>query len=111
VNEAKQEREKIINEAWEAYNKVIPQAKGEAQKMIQEAEGYALQRVNNARGDAQRFIQVYREYVKAKDVTRRRLYLETMREILPQIDQIYVVDAQQKNIIPLLQMIDKGEQK
>jgi len=111
VNEAKQEREKIINEAWEAYNKVIPQAKGEAQKMIQEAEGYALQRVNNARGDAQRFIQVYREYVKAKDVTRRRLYLETMREILPQIDQIYVIDAQQKNIIPLLQMIDKGEQK
>ncbi len=111
VNEAKQEREKIINEAWEAYNKAIPQAKGEAQKTINEAEGYALQRINNAKGDAERFISVYREYVKAKDVTRRRLYLETLREILPQIDQIYVIDAAQKNVVPLLQMIEKGGSK
>ena len=108
VNEAKQEREKIINEAWEAYNKVIPQAKGEAQKTINEAEGYALQRVNNAKGDAERFVAVYREYARAKDVTRRRLYLETLREILPQIDQVYVIDAAQKNVIPLLQMLEKG---
>jgi len=111
VNEAKQEREKIINEAWEAYNKAIPQAKGEAQKTINEAEGYALQRVNNAKGDAERFIAVYREYVRAKDVTRRRLYLETLREILPQIDQVYVIDAAQKNVVPLLQMLEKGGSK
>ena len=110
VNEAQQEKETIINQAWEAYNTIIPQAEGEAQKTIESAEGYATQRVNNAEGDANRFIAVYREYSRAKDVTRRRLYLETMKDILPQLDQIYVIDSSQKNVVPLLQMLGKGGQ-
>ncbi len=108
VNEAQQEKEKIVNQAWEAYNTIIPKAEGEALKAIENAEGYALQRVNNALGDANRFIAVYREYARAKDVTRRRLYLETMKDVLPQIDQIYVIDSSQKNVVPLLQMLGKG---
>jgi len=111
VNEAEQQKEKIRNEALEAYNKIIPQAMGEAQKTIESAEGYALRRVNNARGDANRFIARYQEYARAKNVTRRRLYLETMRDVLPQMDQIYIIDSSQKNVIPLLQMFEKGGQK
>ncbi|RME00099.1 MAG: FtsH protease activity modulator HflK [Calditrichaeota bacterium] len=109
VNEAKQEKERIINEAWEAYNKTIPQAKGKAQQTISEAEGYAINRTNRASGDAERFLALWREYARAKDVTRRRLYLETMLEVLPQIKEIYVVDQNQQGLIPLLQLY--GDQK
>ncbi|MCH8980549.1 protease modulator HflK, partial [candidate division KSB1 bacterium] len=104
VNEAKQEKERIINQALEAYNKIIPQAEGQAKQAISEAEGYALNRVNRAKGDAAKFLSVWREYSKAKDVTRRRLYLETMLEVLPNIENIYVVDEEQQGLIPLLQL-------
>ncbi len=107
VNEARQEKERIINEALEAYNKVIPQAKGEAEQTIRQGEGYATNRVNRAQGDANRFLAVWREYSRAKDVTRRRLYLETMLEVIPNLDNIYVVDEQQKGLIPLLQFSKK----
>ncbi|MFQ5650861.1 MAG: FtsH protease activity modulator HflK [bacterium] len=103
VNEARQEKERIINEALEAYNKVIPQAKGQAEQTIRQAEGYATNRVNRAKGDANKFLAVWLEYNKAKDVTQRRLYLETMLEILPNLENIYIVDEQQKGLIPLLQ--------
>jgi len=104
VNEARQEKERIINQALEAYNKIIPQAEGQAKQAISEAEGYALNRVNRAKGDAEKFLAVWREYSKAKDVTRRRLYLETMLEVLPNIENIYVVDEQQQGLIQLLQL-------
>jgi membrane protease subunit HflK len=104
VNRAKQDKEKMINEAWEDYNKRIPKAQGEAEQMIAEAEGYALERVNRALGDASLFKQVYREYRSAPDVTRRRLYLETMNIILPNIKDIYIVDEKQKSILPLLDL-------
>ncbi len=107
VNRAKQDKEKMINEAWEDYNKRIPKAQGEAEQRIAEAEGYALERVNRALGDASLFKQVYREYRMAPDVTRRRLYLETMNKILPNIKDIYIVDEKQKSILPLL---DLGKQ-
>jgi len=107
VNEARQEKERIINEALEAYNKVIPQAKGEAEQTIRQGEGYATNRVNRAKGDANRFLAVWKEYSRAKDVTRRRLYLETMLEVIPNLDNIYVVDEQQKGLIPLLQFSRK----
>ncbi|MFQ5866189.1 MAG: FtsH protease activity modulator HflK, partial [bacterium] len=107
VNEARQEKERIINEALEAYNKVIPQAKGQAEQTIRQAEGYATNRINRAKGDADRFLAVWREYNKAQDVTRRRLYLETMLEILPKLENIYVIDEQQKGLIPLLQFARK----
>jgi len=102
VNEARQEREKFINEAWQAYNKVIPKAKGEAKRTIAEAEGYATKRVNQAEGDAKRFIALWQEYKEAEDVTRKRLYLETLTEILPRVGKIYVIDSEQKSILPLL---------
>ena len=104
VNRAKQDKEKMINEAWEDYNKRIPKAQGEAEQMIAEAQGYALKRVNRALGDASLFKQVYAEYRVAPGVTRRRLYLETMSEILPKLKDIYIVDDKQKSILPLLDL-------
>ena len=104
VNQATQEKEKMIYEAREDYNKAIPAARGEAERTIKAAEGYSLDRVNRAKGDAARFKQVYREYAKAKDVTRRRLYLETMKTVLPRMGNKYIVDENQKNILPLLNL-------
>lgn len=104
VNQAQQEREKLINEAQSEYNKVIPKAKGEAQQTISEAQGYALNRVNTARGDSARFAAVYEEYRKAPEVTRTRLYLETMNLILPNVSNKIVIDETLKGIIPLLNL-------
>ena len=100
----------MINEAWSEYNQAIPAAEGEAQRVIRDAEGYALARVNRAQGDAERFVAVWREYSRAKDVTKRRLYLETMAEILPNIDRKFVVDPDFENLVPLLQLETKGGQ-
>jgi membrane protease subunit HflK len=102
VNQAVQEKERMIYQAKEAYNKVIPAAKGNAEKTIKAAEGYALDRVNRAKGDAARFLDTYNAYSKAENVTRRRLYLEAMEKILPKLGNKYIVDAEQKNLLPLL---------
>ncbi|MCK4305269.1 MAG: FtsH protease activity modulator HflK [Candidatus Eisenbacteria sp.] len=102
VNEAQQEREKLINEAQSAYNQVIPRAKGEAQQTIQEAEGYALDRVNRARGDAVRFTALFEAYQKAPQITRKRIYLETMREILPKVKNKVIIDDNLRSVLPLL---------
>ena len=109
VNQAVQEKEKLIYEAREAYNKLIPQAKGDAEKTIKEAEGYALDRVNKAKGDSARFIALYQEYAKAKDVTKRRLYLEAMKDLLPKMGNKIIVDSDQKNLVPLLNMGTIGQ--
>lgn len=104
VNSARQEKERIVNEAWQQYNKVIPEAEGKAQRTILEAEGYEHNRTNRARGDANRFTQVLKEYRLAKDVTRRRLYIETLEEVLPNADRIYITDEELKNLLPLLNL-------
>jgi membrane protease subunit HflK len=104
VNEALQEKEKKINESWAEYNQVIPRASGEAEQVIRGAEGYATERVNNAAGDASRFSAVYREYAKAPAVTRKRLYLEALNDILPKITKKIVVDQNQRNVLPLLNL-------
>ena len=104
VNEAKQEREKLINQAWEVYNKTIPQAKGQALKIVKEAEGYALEKINMAQGDAKRFNLLYEAYVQAKAVTLKRLYLENMNEILTKAGKKYILDPQVKGILPLLNL-------
>lgn len=109
VNEAKQEKEKMINQAWETYNKAIPEAKGEAERTIRKAEGYALDRINRAKGEANRFISVWEEYKRSKDVTKRRLYLETMREILPGLDRKYIIDSDQKGLLQLLSLSGEKE--
>jgi membrane protease subunit HflK len=104
VNQAVQEKERLIYQAREAYNKVSPAAKGDAEKTIRSAEGYALDRINRAQGDAARFVSLYEEYTKAKDVTRRRLYLEAILEIFPKLGNKYIVDADQKSLLPLLNL-------
>ncbi len=104
VNQALQEKEKKINEAWSDYNQEIPRASGEAEQTIRSAEGYATERVNNALGDASRFKAVYAEYVKAPQVTRRRLFLETLADILPKLQKKIIIDQQQKNLMPLLNL-------
>ncbi len=104
VNEAIQEKEQLIYKAREDYNKAVPAARGEAQRVVKDAEGYALKRVNRAKGDVARFSDIYNEYVKAEDVTRRRLYLEAMSEVLPAIEKKFVIDSDQKNLLPFLNM-------
>jgi modulator of FtsH protease HflK len=104
VNQAGQEKEKLINQAWEVYNQTIPQAKGEALKKIKEAEGYALEKVNRAEGDAQRFILLQQEYARAKEVTKKRLYLEAMSNILKRAGTKYIIDPKENGILPLLKL-------
>lgn len=104
VNEAKQEKDRLINEAWRDYNQSIPKSKGLASQQISEAQGYALKRVNEAQGDADKFNSIRAEYQKAKEVTRKRLYLETMQDILPEIKEIYVIDSNTNTPIPILQL-------
>jgi membrane protease subunit HflK len=104
VNEAEQERESKINQAQAAYNREIPKAKGSALQTISQAEGYALERVNKAQGEANRFLDVLKEYRQAKDVTKRRLYLESMNQLLNRVGEIYLIDEDQKGLVPLLDL-------
>jgi membrane protease subunit HflK len=108
VNQAVQEKETLIYQAKEDYNKAVPAARGEAERTIKGAEGYALDRVNRAKGDASRFKSMYAEYAKAKDVTKRRLYLEMLRDLFPKLGEKFIIDADQKNLLPLLYL---GKQK
>jgi len=102
VNEAQQERETLINEAKSAYNKVIPRARGQAQETIQKAEGYATQRVNNAQGEVARFNSLYAEYIRAPEVTKKRIYLETLQDVLPKLGDKIITSEDGTNMIPLL---------
>jgi membrane protease subunit HflK len=111
VNQAIQEKEQMIYQAKKEYNKVIPEAKGNAAKTIKKAEGYAISVLNRAEGDAQRFSDLYNAYKNAKDVTRRRLFLDAMQQILPKLGKKYIMDADQKNVLPLLNLEQPGGEK
>ncbi len=104
VNEAQQEKETLINKAKSEYNKVIPKAKGQSQETLQKAQGYATERVNNAKGEVARFNDLYREFVKAPEVTKRRIYLETMSKVLPKIGNTIISDQKGNSVLPLLNM-------
>ncbi|MFD2034357.1 FtsH protease activity modulator HflK [Belliella marina] len=106
VNQAQQERETLINQAEAEYNRVIPRARGEAEETIQLAEAFALNRVNRSLGEAERFNALYEAYMKAPEVTKQRIYLETMEKILPKIGNKIIVDEKGNNVLPLLN-IDK----
>ncbi|MFH1441348.1 MAG: FtsH protease activity modulator HflK [Candidatus Omnitrophota bacterium] len=108
VNEAKQEKEKMINQAWEAYNKVIPKARGTAEKTIREAEGYALDKINRAKGESERFLAALYEYRNAPEITKKRLYLDNLQEVLPRAKAKYIIDSKQTSILPLLDINKKG---
>jgi len=104
VNESLQEKERKINDARAEYNQEIPKAKGEAEQMISASEGYSMERINRAQGDANRFKNIYREYARAPLVTRKRLYLETINQILPKISKKIIFDEKLKNLLPLLNL-------
>jgi len=104
VNEAQQQRETLINQARADYNRVIPRARGEALETIQQAEGYAAERVNRARGEVVAFNELFTEYSKAQQVTKQRIYFETMQKILPIIGSKIVTDQDGTGALPLLQM-------
>jgi membrane protease subunit HflK len=109
VNQAQQEKQQAINLANGEYNKVIPKAKGEALRKISAAEGYAAKRVNEAKGDADRFTATLAAFLKAPEVTRQRLYLETLQEVLPQISKKIVLDEKTSQIFPLLPLDQKSK--
>ncbi|MBW2163709.1 MAG: FtsH protease activity modulator HflK [Deltaproteobacteria bacterium] len=104
VNQAQQEREKMINQAKAAYNRVIPKARGQALQAIQQAEGYAMDRINRAKGDAKFFEFILEAYKRAPNVTKRRIYLETIDTIYPEIKHKIIVDDKVKGVLPLLSL-------
>jgi len=111
VNQAQQEKEQMINVANGEYNKAVPRARGEADQKIRAAEGYALGRVNQAQGDADRFDALLAAYLKAPEVTRERMFLETMTEILPQFERKVIIDENASQLLPLLNLDGKTKGK
>lgn len=104
VNEADQDMKRLVNEADETYNRVIPKARGSAKQIIEEAHGYAAQRINKAKGETARFNAIVAEYLNAQEVTRTRMYLEAMQTILPNVQQVYVMDKEGQSVLPLLDL-------
>ena len=109
VNEAEQQRESLIFQAREQYNREVPKARGVAKSAIQEAEGYSVERINKARGETNRFLALLTEYKKAPEVTRRRIYLETLEEVLPRLEETYIMDDQTGGLLPLLPLRKASE--
>ena len=109
VNKASQDMERYINEGKEAYNREIPLAQGKADQQIQIAEGYAVERVNKAKGDVARFKAVYEEYKKAPQITKERLYLETMEEIFKSGEGTTLIDDSLDNMLPIKNLNGQGE--
>lgn len=104
VNQAQQQRDRLINEARAEYNEVIPRARGEAEQQVLQAEGFAVDRVNRAEGDAARFKSLYESYRQAPEVTRKRMYLETMQKVLPRLGGKLLLDSSAEGVLPLLPM-------
>ena len=110
VNQAQQEKEKAIEDAWKEYNTVIPEAEGVAKQMVSEAEGYEAERKNRALGDVARFNNLLVEYQKNKEIMRWRLYIEAMSEVLPKVERKTVIDSKVQSILPLLDLnSERGE--
>jgi len=109
VSEAGQEKERMINEAQQAYNQKIPKAVGEARQTITQAEGYATEKVNRAEGEIKRFLDILAEYRKSPEVTRRRMYLDSIEGLMGRIDHLYVIDENQKGLLPFLDMNKLGQ--
>ena len=104
VNEADQDMKRLVNEAEEIYNQKIPKARGSAKQIVEESHGYAVARVNDAKGESGRFLAILKEYRNTPDVTRKRMYLETMQEVLPTVESIYIMDKDQQTPLPLLNL-------
>jgi len=111
VNKAQQDRENAINIANGDYNEAVPRARGQADQMIRAAEGYRFKRVNEAQGDVASFNAILAEYVKAPEITRTRLYLETMGDVLPAIGEKIIIDDSMRNLLPILPLNAKPLEK
>ena len=109
VNQAQQEKQTAINQAWAVYNDAVPNARGQAKEREKQAEAYAFRRVNEARGQAEKFSLLLAEYRKAPEITRRRLYLEAMQAILPGLQKKIIIDDSLKNIFQTLPLQPAGE--
>lgn len=109
VNEAEQQKESLIFQAREQYNREVPMARGVALRTIQGAEGYAIERINNARGETSRYLALLKEYRKAPEVTRQRIYLETIEQVIPALDEVYIMDDQGTGALPLLPLRTQGQ--
>ncbi len=108
VSSAIQDKERLINQAQGYKNDIIPKARGEAEQMIRQAEGYKEGKIRRSQGDAERFLSILTQYRKARNVTKRRLYIEAMEDILPGIEK-YIIDSDGKgNILNLLQLQKGG---
>ncbi|MCF6158323.1 MAG: FtsH protease activity modulator HflK [wastewater metagenome] len=111
VNQAIQIRDKIVNDAEGQKNKILPAAEGKKEQVIREAEGYRIRRVNEATGDVKAFLAVYEEYKNAEDVTRRRLFLETMLKVMPKCEKLYIIDKDLKGFLPILGLSEEGAKR
>ncbi|MBI4563984.1 MAG: FtsH protease activity modulator HflK [Planctomycetes bacterium] len=111
VNAAKQEQEQMINQAERVYNEIIPKARGQAEEQISMAEGYAAAALNRARGDSEKFRMLLSEYRKAPEVTRRRLYLETMEKLYERFQRITIVDGDLKGLLPIFDAPERPKLK
>ncbi len=105
VNQAQQEKQTAINQAWAIYNDAVPKARGQAKERQKQAEAYAFRRVNQAKGDAEKFTLLLTEYAKAPEITQRRLYFESMQSILPALDRKVIVDESVKGILQTLPLL------
>jgi membrane protease subunit HflK len=111
VNQAQQEKQTAINQAWAVYNDAVPNARGQAKEREKQAEAYAFRRVNEAKGEAQKFSLLLGEYRKAPDITRRRLYLEAMQAIMPSLQKKVIVDDSIKGILQTLPLTSDDQSK
>ena len=110
VNESRQEKDRLINEAEKRRNQEVPKAQVEAQQIIAEAQGYAAERINLAKGEASRFKAIQTEYSQALEVTRQRLYIETMDKVISQVNKVYVVEEGGMMPIPLLNLQENSSE-
>ena len=113
VNEADQDMKRLVNEAEKTYNEVIPKARGSAKQIVEEARGYAIERVNRAQGETARYLAILNEYKGSEQVTRQRLFLETMEETLPKVGHLYIMEGSQHPALPLINLSQRrtAEQK
>lgn len=111
VNRAEQEKSTAVNVANGEYNQKVPKAAGVAQQDISKAEGYATKRVNEAEGDAARFESLLKAYQQAPEVTRRRMYLETMQKVMPLLERKIIMDEEGTQVLPLMQLNQGGIQR
>ena len=103
VQRARQERDKLINEAEAFFNDVVPRARGESAQLVAQAEAYSEEIVNRAKGDASRFNDIYKSYLSSKDVTVKRIYLETFEEILGNVNKVIIdTEVSQSGVLPFL---------